>query len=148
MREELKNPVIHLRTDQHKPYVGLCFNTLAWPVHYTLIVQRWCWQARIIEVQPYPCGQSAASEAKAVRNNVLWKGSPIPLGPRGKPLVFRSDTHGQTEVREGVDVGKLVCASDLVVDTTAITAHQHSAMLDGEATAGSMGVLTTHHAVH
>lgn len=47
-----------------------------------------------------------------------------------------------------MDVGKLVCASDLVVDTTAITAHEHSAMLEGEATAGSMGVLTTHHAVH
>lgn len=62
-------------------------------------------------------------------------------------MVFRSDTHGWTEVG-GLDASKLVCASDLVVDTTAITAHEHSAMLEGEATAGSMGVLTTHNAVH
>lgn len=72
-----------------------------------------------------PCGQSAASEAKLVKNNVLWKGSPIPLGPGGKPLVLHSDTHGWTEVR-GMDACMLACAPDLVVDTTAITVREHS----------------------
>lgn len=95
----------------------------------------------------YPCGQSAASKAKPVRNNVLWKGSTIPFCPRGKPAVFHSDTHGWTEVR-GMDASKSACASDLVVDTSAMTAHERSVMLEGKATAGSMRVLMTHNAVH
>lgn len=98
-------------------------------------------------MQVYPRGQSAASEAKPVRNNVLWKGSTIPVCPRGKPSVFHSDTHGWTEVR-GMDAIKSACASDLVVNTTAMTAHERSVKLEGKATAGSMGVLTTHNAVH
>ena len=47
-----------------------------------------------------------------------------------------------------MDASKSVCASDLVVNTTAMTAHEHSVMLEGKATSGLMGVLTTHNAVH
>lgn len=47
-----------------------------------------------------------------------------------------------------LEAGKLACASDLVVDTTAIIAHERAVTLGGKATAGSMGVLTTHNAVH
>lgn len=95
----------------------------------------------------YPRVQSAASEVKPVRNNVLWKGSTVSFCPRGNPSMFHSDTHGWTEV-SGMDASKSVCAADLVVNTTAMTAHEHSVMLESKATAGSMGVLTTHSAVH
>lgn len=61
--------------------------------------------------------------------------------------MFHSDTHGWAEVR-GMDASKSECASDLVVDTSATTAHERSVMLEGKATAGSSGVLMTHNAVH
>lgn len=101
-------------------------------------------EMRVLWLQADPCGQSAASEAKPVRNNVSWKGRPVPFSPGGKPSVFHSDTHGRTEVR-GVDASKSVCAFDLVFDTTA---HECDVMLESKATAGSMGVLMTHNAVH
>lgn len=47
-----------------------------------------------------------------------------------------------------MDASKSARASDLVVDTSAMTAHERSVMLEGKATAGSMRVLMTHNAVH
>lgn len=47
-----------------------------------------------------------------------------------------------------MDASESACASHLAVDTMAVTARKRAAMLEGKATAGSMGVLMTHNAVH